>query len=80
MGLTGSYMRTADLSGSGVTNGKYAGAQAGRRLGRDFNVYANYTAMDQSSSSTLSAGVLRGLTQIIGFGIGYSPRGIHLKH
>jgi hypothetical protein len=80
VGLTGSYMRTADLSGSGVTNGKYAGAQAGRRLGRDFNVYANYTAMDQSSSSTLSAGVLRGLTQIIGFGIGYSPRGIHLKH
>jgi len=80
VGVTGSYRRTAGLNGNGVTNGKYAGAQASRRLGRDFNVFADYTALDQSSSSTLFANALSGLTQIIGFGIGYSPRGIHLKH
>jgi hypothetical protein len=79
-GLTASYMRTAGLNGNGVTNGKYAGAQAGRSLGRDFNIFANYTAMFQSSSSTLSTNALSGLTQVIGFGIGYSPRGIHLRH
>jgi hypothetical protein len=76
----GSYMRTAGLNHNGVTNGKYAGAQASRRLGKDFNVFANYTAMAQSSSSTLSTNALSGLTQVIGFGIGYSPRGIHLRH
>jgi hypothetical protein len=80
VGVTGSYRRTAGLNDNGVTSGKYAGAQASRRLGRDFNVFADYTALDQSSSSTLSINALSGLTQIIGFGIGYSPRGIHLRH
>jgi hypothetical protein len=80
VGVTGSYRRTAGLNRNGVTSGKYAGAQASRRLGRDFNVFVNYTALDQSSSSTLSTNALSGLTQIIGFGIGYSPRGIHLRH
>ena len=80
VGVTGSYRRTAGLNNNGVTNGKYAGAQASRRLGRDFNVFADYTALDQSSSSTLSTNALSGLTQIVGFGIGYSPRGIRLRH
>jgi hypothetical protein len=79
VGVMGSYMRTAGLNGNGVIDGKYAGAQASRTLGRDFNVFANYTAMAQSSSSTLSTNALSGLTQVIGFGIGYSPRGIHLR-
>ena len=79
VGVTGSYRRTAGLNHNGVTNGKYAGAQASRQLGRDFNVFANYTALAQSSSSTLSTNALSGLTQVIGFGIGYSPRGIHLR-
>jgi hypothetical protein len=79
-GVTGSYRRTAGLNDNGVTIGKYAGAQASRRLGRDFDVFANYTAMAQSSSSTLSTSALSGLTQVVGFGIGYSPREKHLRH
>jgi hypothetical protein len=79
-GVTGSYMRTAGLNDNGVTIARYAGAQASRRLGRDFDVFANYTALAQSSSSALFAGALTGLTQIVGFGIGYSPREKHLRH
>lgn len=80
VGFTGSYLRTAGLNGNGVTNGKYGGVQASRRLGRYMSVFANYTAMDQSSSSTLFTNALNGLTQVIGFGIGYSPRETHLRH
>jgi hypothetical protein len=79
-GLTGSYMRTAALNGNGITNGKYAGAQLSRQIGRTISVFADYTVMVQSSSSALSANALSGLTQVIGFGIGYSPREIRLRH
>ena len=80
VGATAAYMRTAGLNGNGVTNAKYGGVQASRQLGRDFNVFASYTAVAQSSSSTLSTGAFIGVTNVISFGIGYSPRGIHLKH
>ncbi len=79
-GLTAAYMRTAGLNGNGVTNGKYAGGQASRQLGKVFSVFVDYTVMAQSSSSTLSSTALRGLTQVIGFGIGYSPREMHIRH
>jgi hypothetical protein len=79
VGLTGSYMRTAALNGNGATSAKFGGAQATRSLGRYFNLFANYTAAAQSSSALKSANVLNGLNQVIGFGIGYSPRETHLK-
>jgi hypothetical protein len=79
VGLTGSYMRTAGLSNSGVTTGEYGGAQATRKLGRYFNVFASYTAVDQSSSLLNAPNVLNTLWQTIGFGIGYSPRELRLK-
>jgi hypothetical protein len=79
VGVTGSYMRTAGLSNSGVTTGEYGGAQATRKLGRYFNVFASYTAVDQSSSLLNAPNVLNTLSQTIGFGIGYSPREIRLK-
>jgi hypothetical protein len=79
VGLTASYMRTAGLAGNGVTNSKYGGAQATRQLGRYLNVFASYTALDQSSSSVLNGSALSGLTHVIGFGIGYSPRETHLR-
>jgi hypothetical protein len=52
---------------------------ASRRLGRYFNVFANYTAIQQSSNYGLSANVVNGLSQVIGFGVAYSPRDINLK-
>jgi hypothetical protein len=80
-----SYMRTASL-GHGATfgsygniNAKYAGVQATRKLGRYFNVFANYTAITQSSSSTLPSNVLDQLMQTVSFGIGYAPRSKHLR-
>ena len=85
VGADASYMRTASL-GNGPTFGsygnidaKYAGAQATRKLGRYFNVFANYTAITQSSSSTLPSNVLDQLMQTVSFGIGYSPRSKHLR-
>jgi hypothetical protein len=80
VGITGSYMRTTGLNSNGVTNAEYGGAQATRRLGRYFNAFASYTAINQTSSSSLSANVLSGLQQIISFGIGYSPRQVELRH
>ena len=79
IGATSSYMRTAGLVNNGVTNATYGGAQATRRLGRNFNIFANYTAINQSSNLQNSANVLNSLSQVIGFGIGYSPRETHLK-
>lgn len=79
IGLDGSYMRTSGLLNNGVTNAKYGGAQATRRLGRYLTVYANYTATAQSTSSLFPANTLSGLMQVVGFGIGYSSRETHLK-
>jgi hypothetical protein len=75
----GAYMRTQGLQQAGVTNGKYGGAAATRRLGRYITVFANYTAIQQSSSSALPTNAIRGVSQVIGFGVGYSPREIHFK-
>jgi hypothetical protein len=62
-----------------VTNTEFGGVSASRRLGRYFNVFANYTAIQQSSNYGLSANVVNGLSQVIGFGVAYSPRDINLK-
>lgn len=68
----------------GVTNAKYGGAQATRQLGRYMNAFVSYTAIDQSSSMQIAAlgynsNILSGVYQVIGFGIGYSPREVHLR-
>jgi hypothetical protein len=74
LSATGAYMRTQGLQQAGVINGMYGGVAATRRLGRYITVNANYTAVQQSSSSALPANAISGLSQVIGFGIGYSPR------
>jgi hypothetical protein len=79
IGFTGSYLRTKDLASGGVTNTKFGGFQATRRLGRYISAFANYTAIAQASSSALPGNVFSGLQQIIGFGIGYSPRETRLR-
>jgi hypothetical protein len=79
IGFTGSYMRTAALNSNQAASAKFGGAQASRPLGRYFSIFANYTAIGQSSSLLNSTNVLNSHLQIIGFGIGYSPRETHLK-
>ncbi len=87
---TGGYMRTkALISGielelglvqpGGVTDSEFGGMSATRRLGRYFSVFANYTAIDQSYSSALPGNAISGLSQVIGFGISYSPREKHFQ-
>lgn len=84
VGLDAAYMRTSGLGNrgtvdaTGTTDAKYGGVQATKRLGRYFNAFANYTATVQSSSSALPANTLSQLMQVVGFGIGYSPRGTRL--
>ena len=79
VGLTGGYQRTAGLNNNGVTGNKYGGAQATRRFGRNLIVFASYTGTDQSTTSILPTNALSQLLQVIGFGIGYSPRDAHLR-
>ena len=78
LGVDGAYTRTEGLSKNGVTNAKFAGVQATRRIGEYMTVFANYTAADQNTSSPLYSTALNGLEQIVGFGLTYSPRGTRL--
>jgi hypothetical protein len=79
IGIEGSYRRTAELQKSGITTARCGGVQANRRVGRYLSVFANYTALNQSSSSTLPASALGQLMHVVGFGIEYSPRETHIK-
>jgi hypothetical protein len=76
---SGAYMRTTGLQQGGVTNGEYGGVAATRRLGQFITVFANYTAIEQSSTSVLTTNAISGLVQVVGFGIGYSPREMRFK-
>jgi len=71
-----------------VTDAIFGGVQATRKMGRYLNVFANYTAVEQSSNTQISvpntplnsnASILSGINQVISFGIGYSPREKRLK-
>jgi hypothetical protein len=82
------YICLVPLNYKPVTDAGYGGAQATRKLGRNFNVFASYSAIDQSTNMQISvpntplssnATILNGLNQVISFGIGYSPRDKHLK-
>jgi membrane peptidoglycan carboxypeptidase len=62
--------------------------QATRKLGRYFNVFVNYTAIDQSSNLqtavpntplSYNTNILNGLNQVMSFGIGYSPREMRFR-
>ena len=76
---TGAYMRTQGLTQSGVTNAEYGGVAVTRQWGRYIVVNANYTATHQSTSAALPANAISGLSHVIGFGIGYSPRETRLR-
>ena len=85
IGLTASYLLTSGLQSGGSINSKVAGAQVSRRFGRYLSAFASYTAMDQSSSSTLAsskisqAAILSQLNQTVGFGMAYIPRVKNLR-
>jgi len=78
-GLNGSYMRTAGLQG-GITSSKYGGVQITRKLGPQISFFANYTAIDQSTSSALPGNALSGLMHMASVGISYGSREVHVGH
>lgn len=78
-GFSGSYMRTAALGSYGATAAKYGEAEVTRRLGKYWTVFANYSAIVQSSSASLPENTLGQLLQVVGFGFGFSPRQINLR-
>ena len=87
IGLSGAYRRTSGIentilgqSGPEIIDSEYGGVQATRRLGRYLTFFAGYTAVQQSSPSGLPTNVLHGLEQVVNFGVGYSPREMHLRH
>jgi len=73
IGLTGGFQRTAGLNNNGVTDAVFGAAEGTWRIARNMIVFANYTADDQWSTSTLPTNSLNLLLNTIGFGIGYSP-------
>jgi hypothetical protein len=74
VGFDAAYNRTSGLSHNGVTNAKFAGAQVSWQVGEHVTAFANYTFVDQTSSSALSTSALSGLEQLVSFGMSYSPR------
>ncbi len=74
IGLTGGYSRTSALDNEGEINARFGAAMATLRLSPCLTAFANYTAMDQSTSYALPANALMRLQQVISFGIAYSPR------
>lgn len=78
VGFTASYYRTAGLRGRGVTTARYGGAEVTRRLGRYLTMFANYSAITQTSSALLPSNALGQFMQVFGFGFGYSPLRVRL--
>jgi hypothetical protein len=74
VGIAGGYYRTTGLSNNGTVGAEFGGGQVTWRINRNFVAFANYTGMNQSSTSALPSNAVNELLQITGFGIGYSPR------
>jgi hypothetical protein len=74
LGLTGGYNRTASLNNNGNTNSEYGGAQVTWRVAGNFILFANYSATNQTTTSSLSNTALNNLRHYVGFGFGLSSR------
>ncbi len=90
LGLSAGYTRSNTLSaaestilggqGEGSYASKHGSANASRHLGRLFTAYLSYSGTAQSLGSSSPGGALNGLFQSVGFGIGFTPPQIHLRH
>jgi hypothetical protein len=79
LAMTGGYQRTTGLGNNDVISNAFGEAQVTRRLGDNFTVFANYTGTDQSTNAALPSNVLTQFYQVIGFGVGFSPREMRLR-
>ncbi len=79
---TASYTRSSNLPVVGVpaysSNTYVEGIQVSRAILRSLSAYASYTVEDQSYTATSAIDLFSGLSQVLGFGITYSPTALHL--
>ncbi len=75
IGISGGYARHSGLTNNEIISGRVGGVQATWRLNRYVSLFVDYTAIDQSSSSSSPQNnLLNQLEQVFAFGIGYAPR------
>lgn len=84
-GVTAAFTRTANLPLPGtpsyILHTIIGTGQISRALARSFSVYASYTAENQTSAGgATTIDVFNGLSQVVGFGLTYSPTAIHVGH
>ena len=77
-----SYSHTANLPTPGVTPYSFetavAGVQASRALAHNLSAYASFTVEDQThASSNATIDLFDGVSQVVGFGVTYSPSSKH---
>jgi hypothetical protein len=80
--LTSEFSRTTNLPQLGTTGGAIhtyvEGAQISRAIARSLSIYAGYTLEDQSNlASGNTVNTFSGVTNVLGFGITYSPMSMH---
>jgi hypothetical protein len=79
---TSSFTQTANLPAPGIVafsaDTYVEGVQISRALMRSLSCFGSYTLEKQSVSGTGAIDVYSGTSQIVGFGITYSPSSLHL--
>jgi hypothetical protein len=81
--VSGAYSRNTSLPAQVVApytfNTTVGSVQISRAIVRSLSAYASYTAENQSNTNSAAAvDVFSGFTQVLGFGLTYSPSSIHL--
>jgi hypothetical protein len=78
------FTQSSSLPSPGIpafsSNSYVEGVQISRALIRSLSAFASYTFENQSFSGSGSVDAYSGTTQILGFGITYSPSTLHLGH
>jgi hypothetical protein len=79
------YTRTENLPSVATVpftfHTEVVGGQVSRALARSLSFYASYTVENQSNQGTAAAiDLFSGLSQVVGFGLTFSPSAIHLGH
>jgi hypothetical protein len=79
------YTRTENLPSVATVpftfHTEVAGGQVSRALARSLSLYASYTVENQSNQGAAAAiDLFSGLSQVVGFGLTFSPSAIHLGH
>jgi hypothetical protein len=78
LGASGAYRQTQRFLLPGTINGAFGGVSVTRHLGEYFTVSGSYTVLHQSSSITLPAGAVQGISNEFGFNLAYHPRKTHI--